>query len=78
MPRELRDIVGNYSGEPDIAYIQRKIAAAGEMKTAIKRFYEEWTLVKEILSESHPAVMSRLHRNAKKLKKSMEDYLNVE
>jgi len=48
----------------DLKYLQAKISAAGEMKTAIKRYLD-----------AHP---ENKCSHTKKLKKTMEDYLNVQ
>lgn len=38
---KLRDIYANHIGEPDIGFLQRKVSAGAEMKTAIKRLLSE-------------------------------------
>lgn len=69
MARELRDINSNHEGEPDLAFLQRKIAAAGEMKTAIKRFLD-------LCDEGGSCPVCTTPRT-RPLRKAMEDYLNV-
>ena len=70
MTRKLRPITENYCGEPDIELLQRKIAAAGEMKTAIKRALDEAEID---VWGGHLVSKKRAHE----LRKAMEDYLNA-
>lgn len=72
---KLRDIVANHVGEPDIAYLQRKISAASEMKSAIKR-----TLVGVNLDDPDLLPHNVVHVLAGDLiglRTVMEGYLNV-
>lgn len=73
--RELRDIIENYSvpSEEELRYLQRKIANAGEMKTAIKRFLDVWPLAESDAKADRDAVKKRV----RELKKAMEAYLNT-
>jgi hypothetical protein len=68
--RKLRDIsqFGNLY-PTDVAYLQRKILAAGEMKSAIKHFLDR------VETDSGTSLMYEL--NIAELKIRMEEYLNV-
>lgn len=68
--RKLRDI-SEYNGELDVAYLQRKIACAGEMQTAIKRFLDL-----ELDLRMDNVVLYQKRKN--ELRKAMENYLNCE
>lgn len=65
----------NYFGDADIEFLQRKISAAGGMKTAIKRFLDvEDNPSMQLL----PVTMNPIrNKRIKELRKAMEDYLNV-
>lgn len=75
MARELRDITTNHEGEPDLAFLQRKIAAAGEMKTAIRRLLDE--AKPNLYSVGGGPASSVSRKRLNELRKAMEDYLNV-
>ncbi len=79
MARELRDITANHQGELDLAYLQRKLAAAGEMKTAIKRLLELWSDHDTHAFGSAEGRGERMlvRKRMKELRKAMEAYLNV-
>lgn len=66
--RKLRPIEG-YEGGVDIAYLQRKISAAGEMKSAIKWFLDWW-------DNEFAEATAYGDSKVKRLRKSMVDYLN--
>lgn len=73
--RELRDIIENYSvpSEEELRYLQRKIANAGEMKTAIKKL--AGTLEELDPKSSQFIVVKRKYLN--RAVKAMEAYLNT-
>ena len=73
--RELRDIIENYSvpTEEELRYLQRKIANAGEMKTAIKKLAD--TLGELEPRSSQFVVVKRKYLN--RAVKAMEAYLNT-
>ena len=68
MPHALRDIT-QYTGTPDVAYLQLKISAAGEMKSAIKRLLDGWAELCPCAPPDDP--------RAEALKSAMEEFLNV-
>lgn len=65
MPRHLPDI-GGY-GEPDMAYLQRRLWFAGSMMIAIRRY----------LDLEHKASTAMERKRLKELRKAMERYLNA-
>lgn len=73
--RELRDIIENYSvpSEDELRYLQRKIANAGEMKTAIKKLAD--TLEELDPKSSQFVVVKRKYLN--RAVKAMEAYLST-
>ena len=73
--RELRDIAGHH-GEPDLAYLQRKVSAGGEMKTTIKQFLDWWDC--SFPNQGKPLVMSREGRSkVRRLRAAMEAWCNA-
>lgn len=79
MPRtsSLRKMKDNYFGEissEDMDYLQRKLSAAGEMKTAIKRLLED---EKQTYGSNGMWVHWFSEKRIKDLRKSMENYLNI-
>ena len=85
--RELRDIIENYSvpSEEELRYLQRKIANAGEMKTAIRKLADTQVAVaveifdaekREKFTPSQYVVVRRKYLN--RAIKAMEAYLNTE
>ena len=67
---ELPDISGY--GYADLAYLQRKLSAAGEMKTAIKRTLDEIEF-----PDLYPRRALVPKRRLKELRQAMEDFLNT-
>lgn len=73
----LRKMNDNYFGKiskEDMDYLQRKISAAGEMKTAIKRLLED---EKSTYGANGMTVSWFSQKRIRELRKSMENYLNV-
>lgn len=67
MTHELRDI-SEFGGVPDLAHLQRKISAAGDMKKAIR----------DLLEAYETGVPPNIWlRRINSLRKSMEKYSNV-
>lgn len=67
----------NYFGKiskEDMDYLQRKIAAAGEMKTAIKRLLDD---EKQTYGANGLTVNWFPNKRIRELRKAMENYLNV-
>jgi len=71
LTRELRDI--SEMEEPDMAAIQRKISAGGEMKTSIKRFMDDWDKWETDNSMSPTTI----RRRVREMRKAMEAWCNV-
>lgn len=68
MTRKLRDISDHPSELVDMQFLQRKISAAGEMKSAIKHFIDPYD-TENTTTDFEPLVA--------KMRKAMEGYLNV-
>jgi len=73
--RELRDI--SEMEDPDMAAIQRKISAGGEMKTAIKRFLESWDGWEAGMGRMEPHPPKGVRQRTKELRKAMEGWCNA-
>lgn len=71
--------ISEFGGNPDLEFLQRKISAAGEMKTAIKKFLDEFEYMNRNhdLEKCYADECQSVFKRIKKLKKSMEDYLNA-
>jgi hypothetical protein len=66
---DVRDPQEALQGDVDIDFLWRKISAAGEMKTAIKRFLSDW--------DAEPDYRHAFTGRVAALRKAMEDYLNL-
>lgn len=69
---KLRDI-SEYNGELEIDFLQRKISAAGEMKTAIKKYLDTM----DDMFCGHCNCGDDIEAKTARLRKAMEAYLNV-
>lgn len=74
--RELRNIVENHIGQHDIEFCQRKISAAGEMKSAIKRAIAEAEWRGDGYQDHEEGFLVPKQR-VNELVKAMEAYLNA-